>query len=197
LPARVTEELVQIVDYGPGGGPLAGGGASNYNCHGPKGTSFAPVYYTVPVHAAGAFNIGALHGANNEAGGVGSLTPTPSICTQPQNNSAYTAAGKLPLPNAGDNFTVQVIGFDYPAYEAAFGLTQASTPQAPPITGPSGQSDLTISLPVEEDWTSTGYVATTLSSVRHPFARIRGVAPFGIFMTPERYRKLGVPAPRL
>lgn len=198
LPGGVSEELVQIVDYGPGGGPLAGGGANNFNCHGPKGTSFAPVYYTVPIHASGVYNIGALHGANNEAGGVGSLTPTPSICTKPQNNAAYSAAGMAPLPNAGDNFTVQVIGFDYPEYEAAFGLTQASTPQAPTITGPSGQSDITISLPVEEDWTAAGYVATTLSTLHHPYTRIRRrAAPFGMLMAPERYRKLGVPAPRL
>ena len=198
VPGGVTEELIQIINYGPGGGPLAGGGASNYNCHGPKGTSFAPVYFTVAVHSSGAYDIGKLHGANNEAGGPGSLTPTPSICNPAQNNAAWSAAGKAPLPNAGDNFTVQVIGFDYPEYEAAFGLTQSTTPQAPPITGPSGQSDITISLPVEEDWTSTGYVATTLSVARHPLLRSRARSmPFANIMAPERYRRLGVPTPRI
>ncbi len=190
LPAGVTEELVQIVDYGPGGGPLAGGGASIANCQGPKGTSFSPVYYTVVVKAAGSYNVGRLHGPNNLAGGAGTLTPTQTICTEPQNNAVAGAA-------AGDNFTVQVIGFDYPEYEAALSLTQGSTPQTPQITGASGQSDITISLPVEEDWTSSGYVATTLTGTRRPLAR-RGMAHS--FVRPigpaDMYRKLGVPAPR-
>ena len=190
LPAGVTEELVQIVDFGPGGGPLAGGGSSVANCQGPKGTSFSPVYYTVVVKAAGVYNVGRLHGPNNLAGGPGTLTPTQTICTEPQNNTVTGTA-------AGDNFTVQVIGFDYPEYEAALSLTQGNTPQAPAITGPSGQSDITISLPVEEDWTSGGYTATTLTSTRRPLARRGAMRSFlQSSGPPDMYRKLGVPVPR-
>jgi hypothetical protein len=190
LPAGVTEELLQIADYGPNGGPSAGGGANNANCQGPKGTSFAPVYYTVVVKAAGSYVLGRLHGANNEAGGAGSLTPSPSICGPTQNTNAVGVA-------AGDNFTVQLIGFDYPLYEAAVGLTQATTPQTPPITGASGQADITVSLPVEEDWTSGGWVAVPLSAVHHPYLRryARMALRTG-YQTPDTYRRLGVPAPR-
>jgi len=185
LPAGVSEALVQIVDYGPGAGPLNGGGTAP-NCQGPKGTSFAPVYYTIVVRASGAFALGAANGPNNLAGGPGSLTPTPSICTAAQNNAVVGV-------NAGDNFTVQMIGFDYPDYEAAVGLTKPAVPQAPPITGPGGQSDITISLGAEEDY--PGYAATPLSGLHHPLARgvsIRRGAPL---LAPSVYRKLGLPQP--
>lgn len=188
LPAGVSEALVQIVDYGPGAGPIefAGGGSLNApNCQGAKGTSFAPVYYTILVQASGAYALGAKHGANNLAGGNGSLTPTPSICTAVQNNATVGT-------NVGDNISVQMIGFDYPAYEAAVSLTQATVPQAPNITGPGGQSDITISLGAEEDY--PGYAPTPLSGVRRPLARgraLRGlIAPRA---APDVYRKLGLP----
>lgn len=184
LPAGVTEALVQIVDYGPGGGPLNGGGTAP-NCQGPKGTSFAPVYYTIVVRSSGAFALGAKNGPNNLANGPGSLTPTPSICTAVQNNNVVQV-------NAGDNFTVQMIGFDYPDYEAALSLTKPSVPQAPTITGSGGQSDITISLAAEEDY--PGYTATPLTGVRRPASRrglsIRRIAPLA---SPRVYRKLGLP----
>jgi|GEM_PF-272995 len=161
LPGGATEALVQIVDYGPGGGPLNGGG-SVFNCQGDRGPSFAPVYYTIEVTQSGPATLGLLNGPNSATGGgIGNLVPSPSICTQTENSDA--GAG-----NAGDNFTVQLIGFDYPAYEAAVSLLHAPVVQAPPITGASGQSDITISPPVEEDWTSGGYVATTLSRAHRP-----------------------------
>ena len=194
LPAGVTEELVQITDYGPSAGPCgaACGDTASIaaNCQGPKGTSFAPVYYTVVVRGAGTYNVGRLHGPNNLAGGPGTLTPTPSLCTNTQNGASVGVA-------QGDNFTVQVIGFDYPDYEAAFSLTQPTTPQAPAITGPSGQSDITISLPVEEDWGAGGYTATTLSSAHRPLPNRRGLRGIPHFNAPpDMYRKLGVPIPR-
>jgi hypothetical protein len=183
LPAGVTEALVQIVDYGPGSGPLEGGTTAP-NCQGGKATSFAPVYYTVLVRATGAYALGPAHGPNNLAKGPGSLTPTPSICTAAQNNAVVGT-------DAGDNFTVQMIGFDYPAYEAALSLTQSSVPQAPPITGANGQSDITVSTQIEEDYPN--YTAMPATSTRHPFSRgfsIRRMAPL---MSPEVYRKLGLP----
>lgn len=157
LPGDVAEAFVQIVDYGPGGGPAKGSSSgtpiplTGPNCQGPKGTSFAPVYYTVYLTHSQAVVLGTRHGPNtNPNGGQNNLTPSPTICTAAQNNAAGAA-------NAGDNFTVQMVGFDYPLYAAALSLTQGSVPQAPPIGGPGGQSDVTISAPIEEDWTPGGY----------------------------------------
>jgi hypothetical protein len=189
LPAGVTQAYVQIVDYGPAAGPLSAGGGGPLtaaNCQMARGTSFAPVYYTVLVTSSGSFKLGPLHGPNSVNNG--SLTPSPSICTAAQNN----AAGQT---NAGDNFTVQMMGFDYPIYQAALSLTQATTPQAPSIFGPGGQSDITISVPVEEDPPYTS--ATPLSSSRRPLINrfARRFAP-GLRGSPEIYRRLGVPPPR-
>ena len=137
-------------------GPLNGGG-TNSNCQGQRGPAFAPVYYTIEVTQSGPAQLGQLNGPNSATGGgIGNLVPSPSICTKSDNG------------NAGDNFTVQLIGFDYPAYEAAVSLLHPPVPTAPQIAGASGQSDITISAPVEEDWTSGGYVATTLSRAHRP-----------------------------
>src|SRR6202040_2552494 len=107
---------------------------------------FAPVYYTFAVTAPGALALGPLHGPNtNLNGGIGNLQPSPSICTDAQNNANGDGF-------AGDNITVQIIGFDYPDYEAAVSLLGQSVPQSPQIAGASGQSDITVSVPVEEDY---------------------------------------------
>jgi hypothetical protein len=154
LPAGVTEALVQIIDYGPGGGPnhpQPTGALTAPNCQGPKGTNFAPVYFTFEVTANGTNTLGQANGPNtNLNGGVNNLQPSPSICTQAQNQAAGTPDqfGNF----VGDNITVQIIGFDYPAYEAAVGLLGQNVPQAPAISGPSGQSDITVSIPEEEDY---------------------------------------------
>ncbi|HXW51460.1 MAG TPA: hypothetical protein VEJ41_05665 [Candidatus Acidoferrales bacterium] len=184
VPAGVTEALVQIVDYGPGGGPLNGGGTAA-NCQGPKGTSFAPVYYTIVVKTSGAYALGDANGPNNLAKGPGSLTPTPSICTAAQNDAVVGV-------DAGDNFTVQMIGFDYPDYEAALSLTKSSVPQAPVITGTGGQSDITISLGAEEDY--PGYSATPLTDVRRPLTRGVSTRRSAPAPAPDAYRKLGLPS---
>ena len=171
FPPGVTEALVQVIDYGPGAGPnnpQNTGLPTAPNCQGPKGTSFAPVYYTIEVTAFGPQTLGPLHGPNtNLNGGVGNLQPSPSICTLAQNQAAGT-----PDQNGnfvGDNISVQVIGFDYPDYEAAVGLLGHSVPQAPNITGASGQSDITVSVPEEEDY--PGYTQQPFSRVRHRFVR--------------------------
>jgi hypothetical protein len=156
MPASATEAVVQIVDYGPGGGPLVGGGTFA-NCQGQRGPAFAPVYYTIEVTTSGPASLGQLNGPNTATGGgIGNLVPSPSICTATDNGGA------------GDNFTVQLIGFDYPAYEAAVSLLHPPVATAPQIIGGNGQSDITISPPVEEDWTLGGYVATTLSRIHRP-----------------------------
>ncbi|HXW76965.1 MAG TPA: hypothetical protein VEJ20_06105, partial [Candidatus Eremiobacteraceae bacterium] len=154
---------VQIVDYGPGGGPNFGGGTAS-NCQGPKGASFAPVYYTIEIPSSGAYALPGSDGPNtNLSGGKANLTPSHSICTATDNTSAA----------AGDNFVVQFIAFDYPAYEAAHSQLSASPPETPALTGAAGQADVTISFPVEEDWTGTGYVSTTLTHSRHALGRAR------------------------
>ena len=173
VPAPVTEALVQIVDFGPGGDPTNTSGPGPSNCQGPKGTAFAPVYYTVKITASGTYNLPPTDGPNtNLNGGSQNLTPSPSICTAAQNN----ASGNT---NAYDTFTVQMIGFDYPDYEAAFSLTQQNTPQAPTITGPNGQSDITVSSMVEEVCSSSSSCTSTpLLRIRHGLRPLRrGVGP--------------------
>jgi hypothetical protein len=166
LPAGATEGYIQIVDYGPLAGPNNGGGTAS-NCQGPKGASFAPVYYTIHVTASGAFNLPSSDGPNtNLNGGDSNLTPSHSICTEADNSADAST-------NAGDNFVVQFIAFDYPIYNAAVGLL-TSPSETPQITGANGQSDVTISLPVEEDWQSGDtWSATTLTHSRHPLHRVR------------------------
>ena len=163
------------------GGPN-NGGVSNANCQGPKGTSFAPVYYTVEVTASGPVSLTSNHGPNNGTGPT--ITPTPTICTAAQNSAV------LGTPTAGDNIVVQMIGFDYPAYEAAVGLTKPGTPQTPSITGPGGQSDITVSVQQEED--APGYAQAPLSrSARSIMPLHRGSST--LIASPEVLRKLGIP----
>ncbi len=149
LPAGVTEAYVQIVDYGPLGGPNEGSSrlAKPFNCQLARGTSFAPVYYTFHITASGSYKLPATIGPNlSTSGGISSVQPSPSLCTAAQNTAAN---GGTALP--ADDFVVQMIGFDYPIYQAALGLTQQSTPQNPPITNSAGQADLTLSIPNEQD----------------------------------------------
>ncbi len=147
LPPGVSEAYVQIVDYGPGGGPNNGGATNINNCQGARGTLFAPVYYTVHLTASVAtYQLKPSIGPNlATSGGSSVIQPGPTLCTAAQNTTA------LGSPTAADDFVVQMIGFDYPIYAAALGLTQASTPQNPAIATSAGQADITISLPMEQD----------------------------------------------
>ncbi|MBV9103278.1 MAG: hypothetical protein JO060_06780, partial [Candidatus Eremiobacteraeota bacterium] len=161
LPGDVREALVQITDFGPGavpprapGVPACSPSSSGCppvlasNCQGPLGTQFAPVYYTMEVTHSGAYALASNHGPNtNPHGGKSNLKPSPSLCTAAQNK----AAGFANLPDA---FSVQLIGFDYAGFEMARSLEQANPPQAPPITGPGGQSDITISAPIIQNCVS-------------------------------------------
>ena len=155
LPPGVTEAYVQIVDYGPGGGPNDGAVSKPANCQGARGTQFAPVYYTIHITSAASatYTLPDTIGPNlATSGGPTNIQPSPSICTAGQNNAA------------GDDVVVQMIGFDYPVYQAALGLTQSSTPQNPTITGASGQADITISQAVEQD--NNGSTTTPLRRIR-------------------------------
>lgn len=149
LPAGVTEAYVQIVDYGPNGGPSEAAPSTNPpNCQGARGTAFAPVYYTLHIANASpaTYTLADSIGPNlATSGGVSNVQPSPSLCTAAQNTAALGSAAPA------DDFVVQMIGFDYPIYQAAFGLTQKTTPENPQITGASGQADVTLSIPMEQD----------------------------------------------
>jgi hypothetical protein len=149
LPSGVTDAYVQIVDYGPGGGPNEAAPVKNpVNCQGARGTTFAPVYYTIHITnpASATYRLAPAIGPNlATSGGVSNIQPSPSLCTSAQNTSAIGSS------TAADDFVVQMIGFDYPIYAAALGLTQSTTPENPTITNSAGQADVTISVPMEQD----------------------------------------------
>jgi hypothetical protein len=137
LPAGVTEELVQIVDFGP----LNGMGQSlGVSCQGPIGAAegAGPVYYTILVKSPGRYTLADTIGPNTTVTqGKSVITPSPSICTGKQN----TAAAGTATP--GDSYSVQAIGADYPLYES---LYPVNTSQTPTLVGAKGQADITISL---------------------------------------------------
>jgi len=155
LPAGVTEALVLVSDYGPGGVP----GAEAANCQGPlsPGAGAGPVNYTVEVPASGTVTLPDAIGPNLEAGaGAGKYEPSPTLCTAAQNTAALGAA------SPGDSYSVQIIGFDYPAYEAnaIFGA------EKPTITGATGQADITVSIPELEAAYGSGTAYAPLSNKR-------------------------------
>lgn len=135
VPPGVTEAFVQITDFGPAlsSDPNAVNPAS---CN---GSDVTPTYYTLRVTASGTYSL---------ADGLGPVAApsasNPSICTAAQ-NTAYSVANVSGFAGqAGpDQFTVQVIGFDYPAY-AASPIDELGNP-SPALTGASGQADITIS----------------------------------------------------
>lgn len=152
LPGGVSEAYVQIVDYGPMGGPNEGNARATNppNCQLARGTIFAPVYYTFHITASGTYTLPANIGPNlATSGGRSNVMPGPSLCTAAQNTAASNNTTGANVP--ADDFIVQMIGFDYPIYQAALGLTQQTTPQKPQIANASGQADITISTPMEQD----------------------------------------------
>lgn len=162
LPHGVTEAYLQIVDFGPGGGPNDGAAAAPANCQKARGTSFAPVYYTIQLarSALTTYRLPDTNGPNlATTGGKSNLKPSPSICTAAQ-NAAVVGKG-----TRADDIVVQLIGFNYPIYAAAHGLIEATTPENPPITGSSGQADITLSEAMEQDDGSTS--PSPVTSVRH------------------------------
>jgi hypothetical protein len=148
LPGGATEAEVQIVDYGPNGGPGESSPTSNpLNCQGARGTQFAPVYYTIVVTAGTtSYTLPDTIGPNTAtSGGKSNIVPSPSICTGTQNSTATSGSA-----TAGDDVVIQAIAFDYPAYEAAHSLVSKFT-ENPTIVGSAGQSDLTISQAEEQN----------------------------------------------
>lgn len=142
LPAGVTEAYIEIVDFGPG--PFGAGATASASCNGSKAA--APVYYTIEVTASGTATLGPAAGP----GGA------PSLCTVAQNTAANSGTA-----TSSDLFTVQGIGFDYPAYEASY--PNSSGNPSPAILGGNGEDDITIS-------SSPAFQTTTdaLHRVAHP-----------------------------
>jgi len=158
LPAGVTEELVEITDFGDGSDAAD-------TCQGPLGATIdatgggaGPVFYTILVKAPGTYTLPDSIGPNTSvSSGVGTITPSPSICTAAQNT---TAAGAT---DTGDSYTVQAIGADYPLYESLYPNNKSQTPA---IVGANGQADITIS--------AVSGPATSLAHARRPsFHRMR------------------------
>lgn len=147
LPGGVTEAYVEIVDWGPGGTPgtYPSPQAGPANCQGSLGTSAYPVYFTLHVTGPGTYTLPDTDGPNTNTtnGGNNKLSPSPSICTGAQNSAATGGATA-----AGDTVTVQMVGFDYPAYGITY--VNSSGNQAPALTGNGGQADITISAPATQ-----------------------------------------------
>ena len=128
LPAGVTEAYVQVVDIGP-----ATTGA--VSCNGSSAN--VPTYYTLHVTASGTAVLPDADGPTASAAAT-----TPSLCTIAENTTA-SSTSTAPLTSDGDQYTVQTIGFDYPAYAASYPNSNGNP--APVIAGANGQSDITIS----------------------------------------------------
>jgi len=125
LGGGITEAYVQIVDVGP----PSSSSAPVSSCNGSSGGG--PTYYTVLLRA------GATTGSLTDSLGVGG---SPSLCTTAQNVTANPSGKNV----QGDTFTVQVLAFDYPWFEASY--PQSNGNPAPAIVGSAGQSDISISL---------------------------------------------------
>jgi len=138
----ISEVYVEIVDTG-----VAGGGIS---CQGIRGTEDAPVYYTIVAKSAGAVTLPDNDGPNTATtGGPSNIVPSHSICTAADNLAAQTAAngGTAPaVAPGGDTYEVYVIGLDYDMYGASYPITKSQS--APTTSSSSGQTDITVSLPV-------------------------------------------------
>jgi len=163
FPSGVTEEIVEITDFG-------NGTDTPTNCQGSIGGTFSttlltnaggagPVYYTILVKAPGSYSLPDTIGPNTTiTQGPGKITPSPSICTAAQNTAA---AGGTATP--GDTYSVQAIGADYPLFESLYPNSKSQTPS---IVGANGQADITISA-VSGTLTSSSRFHRTLGRVRH------------------------------
>ena len=152
FPLGVTEEIVQIVDMGDG---------ASVSCQGAIGASegAGPAYYTIVAKAPGTFSLPDAIGPNTTiSSGITKITPSPSICTAAQNTAAAGAA------TAGDAYTVQAIGADYPLYESLYPINGSQTPT---LAGANGQADITISA-LGAPVTSTSHTRRLLNgTIRH------------------------------
>jgi hypothetical protein len=123
LAVPITEAYIQVTDFGP----TTVGGVS---CVG--ATAAAPIYYTIEFTPATASP---------------QVLPAGLVCTTTQNSTATGGAGS----SDGDEFSVQTVAFDYPAYEASY--PKSLGVPAPSLVGAaaSHQADITIS--TKQIWT--------------------------------------------
>ena len=166
LPAGVTEAYVQITDFGPTQSTAANA-VNPVSCNGSETTN---AFYTLRVTASGSYALA------DGIGPVGTTSATnPTLCTAAQ-NTAYSIANVTGFTGQsdGDQFTVQFVGFDYPAY-AASPIAELGNP-SPTLTGANGQADITISsaTPFTQPAGTTG--VQTLSARRSALSRMRGLA---------------------
>ena len=120
VPNGVTETWVVIRDSG-GCYPHGQGNSTNVQFYTVRSTQTGAQQLTVPP------NLGPTNGSGS----------TPTICSSQDNQQA---TGN---PNAtGDTYSVYAVGFDYPAFGAAYPFDLKQTPQ---FVGPNGQVDVTLS----------------------------------------------------
>jgi hypothetical protein len=124
MPAGATEAYVQVVDYGPA---LAGAATQSASCNG--SSEKVPVFYTLQVEGSAA--LGTLADTIGPNG-------APSLCTAAQNTTANGSTA-----TTGDQYIIQVVAFDYPAFESSYPSSLKNP--APTITGSAGTDDLAIS----------------------------------------------------
>ena len=137
LPAGVTEELVEITNFGDGSDAPA-------TCQGALGATIdtgsggaGPVYYTIEVKSPGTYTLPDTIGPNTTFNsGPNVITPSESLCSAAANTAAEGATAPA------DVYTVQAIGADYPLYESLYPNT---TSVSPTLVGVNGQADITIS----------------------------------------------------
>jgi hypothetical protein len=119
VPAGVVEEWVFVADFG--------------QCYPQTTLGTSQAFFTVRTTQVGPQELTIPPNLGPRTGS----TLTHTICTAADNQAA---SGN---PNAtGDNYSIYAVGFDYPAYAAAYPLNKSD---APPITGPNGQADVTLS----------------------------------------------------
>ena len=136
LPPGVSEAYLQVVDMGPALEPSSSGSAAQpASCN--TAALAQPVYYSFVAHGSGTHVFALPDGAGPGA----PKSDVPSLCTQAQNVAANPSSS-FPQVTA-DEFTLQVIGYDYPAFEANY--PQSLGNPLPVLARPGGQSDVTIS----------------------------------------------------
>lgn len=118
VPSGVTETEIFIADI-------------RQNVPGRPSQGFSQVFYTV-----GASGGGPLTGTGALAWSLpGNLGPCHAVNCQ-------TSASAAPSIQAGDDYWIVAVGYDYPAFEAG---PPGNTSQTPTITGANGQADSTVS----------------------------------------------------
>ena len=120
VPSGVTETWVFVQDSGACY-PHSQGNSTNVQYYSLRSTQTGSQQLTMPP------NLGPTNGSGT----------TPTICSSQDNQQA---TGN---PNApGDTYSVYAVGFDYPAFGAAYPF---NLNQTPPFVGANGQVDVTLS----------------------------------------------------